>query len=125
MLIRSMLLVVAMGIFLNLSPGIALAQTGQPPVERSTPTTYSEGELKSFAEILLEVQRINNAYLPSLVAAKSPEDENRIREAATGEAEHVISEKGISMDKYREILFAALNNSELADRIRQHILSLQ
>lgn len=124
MLIRSKVLTMMTTIFLGLSPGIALAQLDQPAVEQTNPS-YSEAELKSFAEALLEVQRVANVYQPGLEAAKTPEDENRVREAATDEATQVITEKGISVDKYREILFVALSNSEVADRIRQHLRNLQ
>ncbi len=124
MLIRSKVLTMMTTIFLGLSPGIALAQLEQPAVEQTNPS-YNEAELKSFAEALLEVQRINNAYQPSLEAAKTPEDENRVRKAATDETTQVITEKGISVDKYREILLVALSNSEVADRIRQHLRNLQ
>lgn len=124
MLIRSKFFTMMTTIFLGLSPGIALAQLDQPAVEQTNPS-YSEAELKSFSEALLEVQRITDAYQPSLEAAKTPEDENRVREAATDEATQVITAKGISVDKYREILLVAQSNSEVADRIRQHLRNLQ
>ena len=104
--------------------GPVAAQLGQLSVAQSSPS-YSDAELKSFAEALLEVQRINNAYQPSLEAATTPEEENRVHQAALNEVTQVLKEKGMSVDKYKEIVIIAQNNSDIAERIMQQIRNVQ
>jgi hypothetical protein len=86
--------------------------------------SYSDAELRSVAQALVAVDRIAHAYLPSLEAAATPEDEDRVREAAVGEAAQAINDKGISVDKYNEILLVARNDPQIADRIRTQLQTL-
>ncbi len=86
--------------------------------------SYSDAELRSVAVALVAIDRIAHAYLPSLEAAATPEDEDRVREAAVGEATQAISNTGITVDKYNEILLVARNDPQVADRIKTQLENL-
>lgn len=103
---------------------VALAQASQLPAEQSAPS-YSDAELKSFAVALLEVQRINDAYLPQLKAAKTTEEQQQVEEKASQEMEQAVRTKGLSVDKYKEILTRAQSNPEVAERVKQHLKAAQ
>jgi hypothetical protein len=106
------------------SAPVTWAQFGQAPVERSA-QSYSDAELKSVARAVLEVQRINNAYVPRLEAARTPEEEQQVVLSASKEMTQAVEQSGMSIDKYKEILIHAEQNPELADRIREHIRNPQ
>lgn len=86
--------------------------------------TYSDADLKTFAEALVEVERITDEYQPRLEAAKNLGEEEQVRQAAFKEATTVLAQKGMSIDKYKEILVVAQNDPDVAQRIREQIKKL-
>src|SRR5262245_5977388 len=97
---------------------VVQAQPVQPGVER-TDFSYSDAELKSFAAAFLEVQRLINAYQPTLDAAAGPAEQDRVIEKATNEALPAIIRTGLNVDKFNEILVMGQINPGIATRIRQ------
>jgi len=89
----------------------------QPPQQASS---YSDSELKSFALAALNVQRIRNLYLPKLDAAKTPEQEQEVRKAATDEMVRAIEGEGMTVRQYREISTQMQQSPELAKRVQEH-----
>ena len=106
------------------SAPVAWAQLGAVPIEQSA-LSYSDTELRSVAHAVLEVQRINNAYVPKLEAARTPEEEQQVVLAASKEMNQAVEQSGVSIDKYKQILIHAEQNPDLADRIREHIRNTQ
>ena len=82
---------------------------------------YSDTELQSFAEAALEVKRIKETYFPKLQAADTKADEEQVKETATKEMVHAIEERGLSVDKYHEILVAALTDQDVAQRVSRYL----
>ena len=80
---------------------------------------YSDAELKSFAGAVVEVHRINDAYIPKLQAANTPDEEQQIEAAALREMVQAVEKEGISVEKYEEILTQAQNNRDVAHRLKQ------
>lgn len=103
----------------------ALAQQTEPPAAAPSAQPYSEGELRSFAVAVLEVQKINSTYLPRFEAAGSTEEKEQVLEAAKQEVAQVIQKQGISMDRFHQILGHTQANPGLADKVRQLIREAQ
>ncbi|MBI4206248.1 MAG: DUF4168 domain-containing protein [Betaproteobacteria bacterium] len=100
------------------------AQGSAPKVQQSAPS-YSDSELKSFAVAALEVQRINDAYLPKLKSASSPEEQKQVEKTATAEMVKAVEKEGMTVDKYKEIMNHAQSNPEVAEKVMQHIKNVQ
>jgi hypothetical protein len=94
----------------------------QPPAEQSA-SSYSDSELQSFAVAVLEVQRINDTYMPKLESAKSAEEQQQVRQAASQEMLSAVEKEGMSVDKYKEILRQAETNPAVAERVKEHMRS--
>lgn len=109
------------------SPAVFSQATERPPAERSAPglsaPSYSDSELKSFAVAVLEVQRINNDYVPKLESAKSPEEQMQIRKTASQEMVRAVEKEGMSVEKYKEIMSQAETNPAIAERVKAHMQS--
>jgi GTP1/Obg family GTP-binding protein len=103
---------------------LAFAQSNPSEILRSAPS-YSDAELKSFAVAALEVQRINDAYLPKLKTASTPEEQKQVEKVATDEMVKAVEKEGMSVDKYKEIMNHAQSNPEIADKVMKHIKSVQ
>jgi hypothetical protein len=100
------------------------AQGGAPNVQQPA-RSYSDDELKSFAVAALQVQRINDSYLPKLKTASTPEEQKQVEKVATDEMVKAVEKEGMSVDKYKEIMNQAQSNPEIADRVMKHIKSVQ
>lgn len=103
---------------------VTVAQDGPPSLEQTAPPV-SDAELKSFAVAVLEVQRINDAYMPRFQASKTPEEQQRVEDAASKEMVQAVEKQGMTVDKYKEILTLAQQNPQVAERIKQHIKNTQ
>ena len=80
---------------------------------------YSDAELKSFAGAVVEVHRINDAYIPKLQAAGTPDEEQKLEAAALHEMVQAVEKEGISVEKYEEILTKAQTSRDIALRLKQ------
>ena len=118
-MIRSSILAIAFALLGVAWAPLPFAQVGQPTAEQ-TAEPYSDAELQSFAEAALEVKRIKAGYASKLQAAASAEEQQNLKEAASQEMKRAVEERGISVDKYQEILANALTNPELAQRINKY-----
>ena len=88
---------------------------------REGSASFSDTDLKSFVIAALEVERISDTYLPKLKAAKTPEEQQQVENAASREMVKAVENKGMSIDKYQEIATEAQANPAVAERVKQHI----
>jgi len=93
--------------------------SGDPSSASEPAQSYSDSELKSFAGAVVEVHRINDAYIPRLQAASTPDEEQQIEAAALREMVQAVEKEGISVEKYEEILTQAQTNRDIAHRLKQ------
>jgi uncharacterized protein DUF4168 len=112
----------------------APAQTPQSPPDQSSfasspsdksPATAqkvalppSDAELKSFADAVVEVHRINDAYIPKLEAAGTADEEQKLEAAALREMIRAVENEGLSVEKYEQILTQAQTDRELVHRLK-------
>src|SRR5262245_45796879 len=101
---RQSLLTIAFAVLGASWTAIAFAQASDAPVTESPQQalSYSDAELKSFTLAALNVQRIKGLYQPKLEAAKTPEQEQEVRKAATSEMVQAIESEGMTVSKYTE-----------------------
>ncbi|MGH8662822.1 MAG: DUF4168 domain-containing protein [Burkholderiales bacterium] len=102
------------------TPAVFAQATLKPPAGQSA-SSYSDSELKSFAVAVLEVQRINDTYVQKLESAKSPVEQQQIRQTASQEMVRAVEKEGMSVDKYKEIMSQAQADPAVADRVKEHI----
>ena len=107
---------------------VAPAQTTQPwssmasdEVTASTEKTSAptDAELKSFAGAVVEVHRINDAYIPKLEAADTADEEQKLEAAALREMVQAVEKEGLSVEKYEQILTLAQTDRELVHRLKR------
>jgi hypothetical protein len=100
---------------------VVFAQTAPQPSAEQAASGISDAELQSFAVAVIEVQRINDIYVPKLESAKSPEEQAQVRQAASQEMVRAVETKGMSVDRYKEIMTNAQANPAVAARVQEHI----
>jgi len=112
---------IVLGIALGIGPtAIIWAQDAKPP-QSSSQQDFSDQELKQFAMAALEVQRINDEYMPKMKTASTPEQRKEIESEALAKMEKAVTDKGLTVDSYKEIYSVARNDPEIAKRIGKHV----
>lgn len=125
MRIRSSFVAAAVCAAMGMAGAPAASAQGTAPKAQQPAPSYSDAELKSFAVAALEVQRINDAYLPKFKSASSPEEQKQVEKTATAEMIKAVEKEGMSVEKYKEIMNQAQSNPEVAERVMQHIKKVQ
>lgn len=98
------------------SPALAEAPSTTPQAPADKPAV-SQDQLKSFAVASLEVERISQEYAPKLQAAKTPADQESVRQEATEKMVDAVQKKGLSVEEYRRIAIAARADPQIARQI--------
>ena len=112
---------VATGLF-GAPPASAQQAVPPPAVQPALPAQdFTDDELRTFAVAVIEVSRINDTYLPIYYAARTPEEQQLVEQKATEEMKQAVRNRGMSVDKYQEILVHAKTNPQIANRVDQLI----
>lgn len=93
------------------------SQSGSEPSSAS----FSDADLKAFVLAAIHVQRISEIYSERLEDAKTPEEQQNVKQAATSEMVKAVETEGISVDKYQEIANQAQTDQDVAERLKQQI----
>jgi hypothetical protein len=106
---------------------IGLLASGQAALAQSGPAArpVSDAELKSFAGIVVEVRRIADTYHPRLEAAQTVREQQKIELAASDEMGRAVTQEGMTVERYQEILKETLRDPDLSAKVRRHIKASQ
>ncbi len=99
------------------------ARITMPPAAAAA--AISEQELKSFAVAALEVKKINDSYRPRYQSADTPAAKEQVQKEATEKMSSVVEEKGLSVDKYNQIVRVAQANPDVARQIDDYARQAQ
>jgi hypothetical protein len=97
---------------------VAMAQSAAPEQQSAS---ISDQDLKTFAGAAKEVQRINQSYVPAYQAAQTDEQRKAIEQEAMTKMSEAVKQKGMSVDKYNQIVNAAQTNPEMARQIDSYV----
>jgi hypothetical protein len=81
--------------------------------------SFDDQDLRTYAEASLQIQAINEKYLPRMQAAGSPQDQLAIRNEAQGKMVEAIREKGLTIEQYNQISDAARADPKTAEKINR------
>lgn len=112
-------------LLLLLAPGLA-AQAQQPDPTAAaqdyaqpaaTAASFSDIELKSFAQARQSVDAIRSEISAQLQNAQDPEEARKLQEEANVKMIAAVEAAGLSREKYNEIAQAAMNDPALAEKL--------
>ena len=121
MMFRSLTMIAAIVLF-ALVPA-ALAQVGQQRL--GSAQAVSDAELKSFAGIVIEVQRIGDSYHAKREAAQTVREQQQVELAASDELTRAVTQEGMTVERYQEILKETLSNPDLSAKVKLQIKDSQ
>jgi predicted lipid-binding transport protein (Tim44 family) len=91
----------------------AMAQAAAPQQQ----SAISDQDLKTFAGAAKEVQQINQTYVPAYQSAQTDEQRKAIEQEAMTKMSQAVKDKGLTVDKYNQIVQAAQADPQLAQQI--------
>lgn len=83
--------------------------------------SFSDNEIKAFAEAVKEVQNISQEYQPQMQKAETPDQQQAVRKEAEDKMISAIEGKGLSVDQYNQIAAAAQSDPQTAAKVHEHL----
>lgn len=127
---RTPLRVAAIALALSVgTSSLALAQSSNGARSASPPAaaaaSITDQELKSFAVAALEVKKINDNYRPRYQSADTPAAKQQVQKEATEKMSSAVAQKGLTVDKYNQIVRVAQADPEVAKTIDDYARQAQ
>lgn len=86
----------------------------QPPAQQ---TDLSESQLRSFAKVYVQIEKILKTYEPQLKQAKTPEEGQQIQNEETSKIQQTLSQGGIDAQSFHRIVQIANADDGLRNKI--------
>jgi len=80
----------------------------------------SDEQLRAFAKVYVEIDKIRQTYEPRLKAAKDPEEGKQIQSEATSKMQEAVTKGGLTEESYKQIVEIARTD----DGLRKKLLNL-
>jgi hypothetical protein len=81
----------------------------------------SETELRAFAKVYAEVEKIRQTYEPQLKEAKNPEEGKQIQSAALSKMQAALTKEGLTEESYTQIFEIARGDQNLRKKLIEFI----
>jgi hypothetical protein len=80
-------------------------------------TNVSESQLRAFAKVYVEVEKIRQAYAPRLKEAKNPEEGKQIQSEAASRMQGALAKEGLTEESYTQIFEIARADETLRKKL--------
>ena len=121
--VRTVPVIVVFGLFLLLFPSQTLAQQSpaqQPSLHQPPPAqqpNLTDAELRSFAKVYVQIEKIRATYEPQVKGATSPEEGKKIETEEVLKMHQAITQEGVSEDNYKRIIDIARADEEVRKKL--------
>ena len=114
---RTILLIILIG-GLSLSPFVTTSFAQEVPNQQSK---IDPTQLKSFARVYVEFEKIRDAYEPRLNKAQGDQETEAIQKEAKVKIDEALAKEGLSRETYSQIINTLNTDSELRAKAMQLI----
>jgi flagellar motor protein MotB len=85
------------------------------------PQELDEKQLRSFAKVYVQVEKIRQEYEPRAKEASGPEEGKQIQQEAQSKFQQVLTKEGLSEENYTKIFEVARTDQDVRKKILQMI----
>ena len=100
---------------------LPFAKQGRAQESPKQQLDVSETQLRSFAKVYVEVEKIRQAYEPRLKEAKSPEEGKEIENEAVSKMHGAVTKEGLTQESYGQIFEIARADEGLRKKLMNFI----
>jgi hypothetical protein len=114
---RTIVLIILIG-GLSVSPFVKTIFAQEPPKQQSK---IDPTQLKSFARVYVEFEKIRDTYEPRLNKAQGDQETEAIQKEAGAKIDEALAKEGLSRETYSQIINTLNTDSELRAKAMQLI----
>jgi hypothetical protein len=111
----------ALGLLIALLYGAAVATAVEAPAKPSDASGLSDKELKAFAKVYVDYQKIRRTYAPALEQAKDPARKKQIEQEANARIKSSLDAQGLSVTRYNQIFAEVNSNPPLRKKVLRQV----
>jgi hypothetical protein len=100
---------------------LPFAKQGRAQESPKQQLDVSETQLRSFAKVYVEVEKIRQAYEPRLKEAKNPEEGKEIENEAVSKLQTALTKEGLTQESYGQIFEIARADEGLRKKLMNFI----
>jgi hypothetical protein len=105
--------------------GVLIVPFSKPAFSQNAPkqqTNVNDEQLKSFAKVYVQVEKIRQAYEPRVKQAPGPDEGKQIQQEAQAKFQEVLTKEGVSEENYTQIIEMARADDSLRKKVLQMIV---
>jgi Domain of unknown function (DUF4168) len=105
--------------------GVLIVPFSKPVFSQNAPkqqTNVNDEQLKSFAKVYVQVEKIRQAYEPRVKQAPGPDEGKQIQQEAQAKFQEVLTKEGVSEENYTQIIEMARADDSLRKKVLQMIV---
>lgn len=110
-------LAAVMALMLGSTAAPANAQQTQ---QQAPAAEYGDEELRAFAQASVEVQQLNEQWMPEISAAENQAEAEQLRAEATSQMVQAIQGEGLTVEDYNAIFDQARQDPDVASQIQAY-----
>jgi Domain of unknown function (DUF4168) len=96
---------------------LPFAKQGRAQESPKQQMNVSETQLRAFAKVYVEVEKIRQAYEPRLKEAKNPEEGKQIQSEAVSKMQGALTKEGLNEESYTQIFEIARADEGLRKKL--------
>jgi hypothetical protein len=96
---------------------LPLAKQGRTQESPKQQLNVSETQLRAFAKVYVEIEKIRQAYEPRMKEAKNPEESKQIQKEAVSKMQGALTNQGLTEESYTQIFEVARGDDGLRKKL--------
>ena len=96
---------------------LPFAEQGHTQESPKQQLSVSDNQLRAFAKVYVEVEKIRRAYEPRLEEAKNPEEGKQIQIEAISKMQEALTKEGLTIESYKQIFDIARADEDLRKKL--------
>ena len=100
---------------------IAVPESGHAQEPSSQPARVEDGQLRSFAKVYVQVEKIRQTYGPQLKETQDPEKGMEIQKEAKSKIDNALAKEGMTVESYSQTIQKVNGDDELRKKALEMI----
>ena len=96
---------------------LPFAEQGHTQESPKQQLSVSDNQLRAFAKVYAEVEKIRRAYEPRLEEARNPQESKQIQIEAISKMQQALTREGLTVESYKQIFDSARADKNLRQKL--------
>jgi uncharacterized protein DUF4168 len=96
---------------------LPFAEQGNTQESPRQQLSVSDNQLRAFAKVYVEVEKIRRDYKPRLEEANNPEESKQIQIEAVSKMQEALTKEGLTIESYKQIFDFARADEDLRKKL--------